>query len=50
MDGFVEICWLTSRFIAGACGEYDVQWIDEYESQYKRSLVNDSIPTGVKKY
>ena len=49
-DGFVESCWLTSRFVAGACGEYDVQWIDVYESQYKHSLVNDSVPTGVEKY
>ena len=50
MDGFIESCWLISRFVAGACSEYDVRWIDEYESQYKHSLVNDSVPTGVEKY
>ena len=49
-DGFVESCWLTSQFNAGACSEYNVQWIDMYESQYKHSLVNDSVSIGVKKY
>ena len=50
MDRFIEICCLTSQFVGDVCGEYNVQWIDEYKSQYKCSLTIESVPTGIEKY